>query len=935
MPWLRSMNRDLHTDPHDSVRARDNTRGAERGDDQTRSEREPAQGSGRFRISRPPDVISREHEPPRGRTPQIRDPSGPAEPQPLSNQHGSIRHQSTSSIHPGSRDHIPAQSSAHQGPPSPLPPHYAGAELKGQATAMSTGRPGAIRQSVADNLPTRNDRSPLNIRQANVTPSQSDTLHEQRHERGRLNSSREQSDPESMRNNIRKRKDRSPASLQEIRSVNPDCSPPSSARIAMQSRTQSRPPPQPVSARGGGPSGGKSRTLQPNETNVMSASLRMPPSSNRDGLSQQNGGNSKLSATQRRQQSAQRNERSEARPVASTSSQNQSNERSHSSRNVKPRSVSRHNDQANVPNAQKLRSENGNSAPGRQTDQRNQSCIATPSGHNQQSNLPASRPIQALIHNPANCDNSNTRNSLQGNRSASGNATNNRLGSSSIVVVNPRITGNSDNPLIAQGSATTEDNNRPVIINHQRQSDNNANPSDNRRLHNPSDNRTIIRSQAQRSERSRDNRNSRDRHSSGARDSGDSRTSADATNNFIAPSNRDNPNASQSSSNHRRTVINKVNQRGENTINRQHSPPRVHGNSSGVAPPQGNSLERREANEQGNTTRHRDSQDNRNQSGDTNTLSSSNNPSGNQWMPAVRIPSQSLTGRSSNPPGAGHNSGQLLIRTGRSNANGLIQRPSPRPPPSRQQIGLNMNNTSGNDTCPRGHQQNDRTLDPSQLNIDIIRNPQGQASRQYSGSPPPYPGLEGNSRNITMNVGPNPGINSRVSNQPTSAVRNEALPDILNSVMLPPYTPRPNQSRSSRHGSQRHGHSGTDDSRDTRSAHAGHRHSRRPPRRTTLIDEEGEWDCAGRLCCLKCLTLITTFRWVLVFLALLGVCCVLTGIILGALHLTIGSSFLTLSLMFIGELFYNGSDMMLFIHIDVHRTERLHAKRALIIRLMA
>ncbi len=37
-------------------------------------------------------------------------------------------------------------------------------------------------------------------------------------------------------------------------------------------------------------------------------------------------------------------------------------------------------------------------------------------------------------------------------------------------------------------------------------------------------------------------------------------------------------------------------------------------------------------------------------------------------------------------------------------------------------------------------------------------------------------------------------------------------------------------------------------------------------------------------------------------LALLGVCCVLTGIILGALHMTIGTSFLTLSLMFVGEL---------------------------------
>ncbi len=888
MPWLRSMNRDIHTDLHDNNRVRDDIRG-DRGEGQPQGERGSARGSGHFRITRPPDVISREHDL-RGQSPRTRDSSGPSEPPNL--QHGSIRNHSTPSSH-RDRDLISAQASAQQGPPSPLPPHYAGAELKGQATAMSTGRPGAMRQSVVDNLPTRNDHSPLNIRQANVTSSQPDTLHEQRHERGRLNLSREQSNLESMRN--KKRKDRSPASLQEIRPVNPDHSP-SSARTSTQSRTQSRPPPQPVSARGGGPSGGKSRTLQPNETNVMSASLRMSPSTNRDGLSQQTGGNSKLNAPQRRQQSAHRNERSEVRPVASTSSQNQSNERTHPNRNVKPRSISRHNDQGTVPNAQKLRSENGNNAPGRQTDQRNQSCIATPSGQSQQNRLPASRPIHALIHNPANCDNTNTRNSHQGNRSLSANATNNRLGSSSIAVVNPRITSNSDNPLIAQGSATAEDNNRSVIINHQRQSDN-TNTSDNRRLNNPSDNRTIIRSHPQRSERSRDNRNSRDRHSSDARDSGDNRTSADTSNNSMAPSNRDNLNQSQSSSNHRRPVINKVNQRGET---RQHSPPRVHGNSSGVALPQSNSLERSRENGDQQGTIHRENHNNRNQTGDTNALNSSHTPSGNHWMPAVRIPSQSLTGRSSNPPGAAHNSGQLIVRTGRNNANGLVQRPSPRQ--GRQQI-VQMNNTPGNDACPRTHQQNDRTLDPSQLNIDIIRSPQGQASRQYSGSPPPYPGLEGNSRNITMNVGPNPGINSRVSNQPASAVRNEALPDILNSVMLPPYTPRPNQSRSSRHGSQHHGHSGTDDSRDSRSSHVGHRYNRRPPRRTTILDEEAEWDCVGRLCCLKCLTLVTTFRWVLVFLALLGVCCVLTGIILGALHLTIGASFLTLSLMFIGKLF--------------------------------
>lgn len=61
-----------------------------------------------------------------------------------------------------------------------------------------------------------------------------------------------------------------------------------------------------------------------------------------------------------------------------------------------------------------------------------------------------------------------------------------------------------------------------------------------------------------------------------------------------------------------------------------------------------------------------------------------------------------------------------------------------------------------------------------------------------------------------------------------------------------------------------------------------------------------------RSCCNWRNSLFDVCRWILVTLALLGVCCVLTGIILGALHMTIGSSFLTLSLMFIGKLRSSG-----------------------------
>jgi hypothetical protein len=51
--------------------------------------------------------------------------------------------------------------------------------------------------------------------------------------------------------------------------------------------------------------------------------------------------------------------------------------------------------------------------------------------------------------------------------------------------------------------------------------------------------------------------------------------------------------------------------------------------------------------------------------------------------------------------------------------------------------------------------------------------------------------------------------------------------------------------------------------------------------------------------CYKCLAVGTSFRWILVVLSLLGVCCVVTGIVLAALHAA-GNSFLFLAIMFIG-----------------------------------
>ena len=131
----------------------------------------------------------------------------------------------------------------------------------------------------------------------------------------------------------------------------------------------------------------------------------------------------------------------------------------------------------------------------------------------------------------------------------------------------------------------------------------------------------------------------------------------------------------------------------------------------------------------------------------------------------------------------------------------------------------------------------------------------------------------------------------------------EALPDILNSHILPPYTVRQNQHRPSRSVNHRSGGGGGGGGRANVSRSRGRRSRGRRSSSgggMTQLDDE-EKGCCSHEGCLRCVTVLTTFRWVLVSLALLGVTCVVTGIVLGALHMTVGSSFLTLSLMFIGE----------------------------------
>ena len=212
------------------------------------------------------------------------------------------------------------------------------------------------------------------------------------------------------------------------------------------------------------------------------------------------------------------------------------------------------------------------------------------------------------------------------------------------------------------------------------------------------------------------------------------------------------------------------------------------------------------------------------------------------------------------------NTGQVRAAVQGNSANNTGARVSNQ---SRSNMSATVTARVGNSGPSQQRQvQSGAILDPSQLSVDIIED-------SVSDQPPPYSTLDNPRNNRRSHRGNSP---------------EQALPDILNSHVHPP---RQNESRSNRRGVHAQG-----GSRRNRGLSG-----RRPRRGTTRLDStSSSWEGCTKWGCLRCLTIITTFRWILITLAMLGVCCVLTGIILGALHMTIGSSFLTLSLMFIGKL---------------------------------
>ena len=235
-------------------------------------------------------------------------------------------------------------------------------------------------------------------------------------------------------------------------------------------------------------------------------------------------------------------------------------------------------------------------------------------------------------------------------------------------------------------------------------------------------------------------------------------------------------------------------------------------------------------------------------------------------------------------------------------------------------VGLSVTSSSDRDGV-QGHSEHPSTRSamtadshhrPSQGNPGNLYPALGEANLpagggQLGGAPgqghartshlPPYRQIQTRDANV--------GVSTRIAPH-----HSDALPDLLHSHISPPtpVTPtRPNQHRQ-RNGDRR-GH-GSDQRTRNQTRHRNHDNGSRSrrARRTThgrSNSSSRSDDGSGGVCkepCIKCFVKVTSFRWVLVVLSMLGVCCVVTGIVLAALHAA-GNSFLFLAIMFIGKSF--------------------------------
>ncbi len=145
-----------------------------------------------------------------------------------------------------------------------------------------------------------------------------------------------------------------------------------------------------------------------------------------------------------------------------------------------------------------------------------------------------------------------------------------------------------------------------------------------------------------------------------------------------------------------------------------------------------------------------------------------------------------------------------------------------------------------------------RPVASDQINIDIVDHTESGRNQQ----PPPYATVDVHGRSRNSN---------RRSNPPT----NQVLPDILNSLIQAPHSPPQSESTAARRAVPsvvNRSQPGTAQS----GGGAPGRPRPRAPRPTTRLDEGELWweQCCTKWFCLRCLTVVTTFRYVRVQLRL-------------------------------------------------------------------
>jgi len=240
------------------------------------------------------------------------------------------------------------------------------------------------------------------------------------------------------------------------------------------------------------------------------------------------------------------------------------------------------------------------------------------------------------------------------------------------------------------------------------------------------------------------------------------------------------------------------------------------------------------------------------------------------------------------------------------------------PRTSAQIRPTNNNNNNNNNDIIRG--STPRPVNRAQSEVmDVPEDRAPLTARQRGGNGPSnrasYPGTTDNlqAHSITGSRQLNAGVTASGTEQP-SFVEDSFL---YETCTLPSYAALPNRS--------------TESSRDVAPSpfytlRWSPRATSSPVRenRRSLCDTRAKacWRRVfNRECCLRCFVTVTTFRWLLLFFASVGAGCILSGVILGVLYVSLGTSFLVLSIMFMGMHYALSSILIYGFKVPTHHSQ--------------